>query len=55
MHVLQLYKGEDSTWATGTNRSKDKPAILALQVMQAIPLCDTGKGAEPGTVLAAGS
>jgi hypothetical protein len=35
---LQLYKGDSSVWATGTDRGKDKPAILAVQA-RAILLC----------------
>ena len=29
--ALQLYKEDRSVWATGTDRAKDKPAILAVQ------------------------
>ncbi len=30
--LLQLYKDDRAVWATGTDRSQEKPAILAVQV-----------------------
>ena len=37
MHV-QLYKGGQSVWATGTDREQTKPTVLNVQVRDRSPL-----------------
>ena len=37
MHV-QLYKGGQSVWATGTDRGQTKPTVLNVQVRVQPPL-----------------